>query len=128
MDDLVELDMVDFDVILCMDWLHFFYAPIDCRTGLVKFHIRNDPVIEWSRSSIVSKGHFILYLKARKLVSKVCIYSLVRVNHSSAKVPPIESVPIVKVFLKLFSNDLPESLLREKQTSARYHSTHLSNL
>ncbi|XP_049356909.1 uncharacterized protein LOC125821531 [Solanum verrucosum] len=30
--DLVELDMLDFDVILGMDWLHDFYASIDCRT------------------------------------------------------------------------------------------------
>ena len=34
--DLVELDMVDFDVILEMDWLHAYYASIDCRTHRVK--------------------------------------------------------------------------------------------
>ena len=32
MADLVELDMVDFDVILCMDCLHVCYASVDCRT------------------------------------------------------------------------------------------------
>ena len=37
MADLVELDMVDFDVILGMDWLHACYASIDCRTRVVKF-------------------------------------------------------------------------------------------
>ena len=30
--DLIELDMVDFEVILGMDWLHTCYASIDCRT------------------------------------------------------------------------------------------------
>ena len=30
--DLVELDMVDLDVILGIDWLHVCYASIDCRT------------------------------------------------------------------------------------------------
>ena len=30
--DLVELDMVDFDVILGMDWLYSSYASIDCQT------------------------------------------------------------------------------------------------
>src|SRR5688572_27127271 len=30
--DLVELEMVDFDIILGMDWLHSAYATIDCRT------------------------------------------------------------------------------------------------
>ena len=35
--DLVELNMVDFDVILWMDWLHAYYASIDYRTCKVKF-------------------------------------------------------------------------------------------
>ena len=30
--DLVEHDMLDFDVILWMDWLHPYYAYIDCKT------------------------------------------------------------------------------------------------
>lgn len=32
MDYLIELDMVDFDIIFCMDWLHSCYTPIDCKT------------------------------------------------------------------------------------------------
>uniref|UniRef100_M1DFL9 Retrotransposon protein n=1 Tax=Solanum tuberosum TaxID=4113 RepID=M1DFL9_SOLTU len=64
--DLIELDMVDFDVILGMDCLHACYASIDCRTRVVKFQFPNEPVLEWSSSSIVPKGHFISYLKARK--------------------------------------------------------------
>ena len=31
----VKLDMLDFDVILGMDWLHDFLASIDCRTRIV---------------------------------------------------------------------------------------------
>lgn len=30
--DLIVLDMIDFDVILGMDWLHAFFDSIDCRT------------------------------------------------------------------------------------------------
>ncbi|KAG5587432.1 hypothetical protein H5410_047866 [Solanum commersonii] len=55
MADLVELDMVDFDVILGMDWLHACYASIDCRTRVVRFLIPNEPVIGWSSSSTVPK-------------------------------------------------------------------------
>lgn len=47
--DLVELDMVDFDIILGMDWLHAYYASIDCRTRMVKFQFPNEPVLEWER-------------------------------------------------------------------------------
>ncbi|KAG5629471.1 hypothetical protein H5410_001188, partial [Solanum commersonii] len=47
MADLVELDMVDFNVILGMDWLDAYYASIDCRTQVVKLQFPNEPIIEW---------------------------------------------------------------------------------
>ena len=105
--DLIELDMVDFDFILGMDWLHACYASIDCRTRMVKFQFPSEPVIEWSSSSAVPKGRFISYLKARKLVSKGCIYHLVRVNDSSVEIPHFQSVPIVREFPEVFPDDLP---------------------
>ena len=37
MTDLVELDMVQFDVIFGMDWLHIYYATIYFSTRVVKF-------------------------------------------------------------------------------------------
>ena len=60
-----------------------------------------------NNSSTVSKGHFISYLKVRKLVSNGCIYHLVRVNDSSAEIPSHQSVPIVKEFPKVIAHDLP---------------------
>ena len=44
--ELIELDMVDFDIILGMDWLYAYYASIDCRTQVVKFQIPNELVLE----------------------------------------------------------------------------------
>ena len=46
MANLVLLAMIDIDVILGMDWLHVCYASIDCITRVLKFHIRNEPVME----------------------------------------------------------------------------------
>ncbi|KAG5571462.1 hypothetical protein H5410_061228 [Solanum commersonii] len=77
MTNLVKLDIVDFDVILGMDWLQACNASVYCRTRVVKFLFPNESLIEWSSSSAMPKGHFILYLKARKLVSKGCVYHLV---------------------------------------------------
>ena len=33
--ELVELDMLDFDIILGMDWLNTCFTSIDCRTRVV---------------------------------------------------------------------------------------------
>uniref|UniRef100_M1DKW3 Gag-pol protein n=1 Tax=Solanum tuberosum TaxID=4113 RepID=M1DKW3_SOLTU len=107
MTDLVELDMVDFDVILGMDWLHVCYASVDCRTRVVKFQFPNEPALEWKSSSTVPKGRFIPYLKARKLVSKGCVYHLVRVNDYSVEIPHIQLVSVVKEFPEVFPDDLP---------------------
>ena len=40
--DLVLLDVIDFDVILGMDWLARHYASLDCREKVVIFRIPND--------------------------------------------------------------------------------------
>ena len=80
MADLIELDIVDFDVILGMDWLYSSYASIDCRTRVVKFQFSGASVFEWYGNSMSPKNHLISYLKARKLISKGYIYHLVRVK------------------------------------------------
>lgn len=105
--DLVELNMVDFDVILGMDWLHSCYASMDCRTRKVTFRYPNEPVLEWEGSPVVPKGKFISYLRARKMISKGCLYHLVRVNDPSAESPSLQSVPVVNEFPEVFPEDLP---------------------
>lgn len=45
--DFVELDIVYFDVIYGIDWLHACFASIDYRTRVVKFQFENEPVLEW---------------------------------------------------------------------------------
>ncbi|MCF6774914.1 hypothetical protein L3H44_11015 [Corynebacterium sp. MC-12] len=56
---------------------------------------------------MVVKGRFISCLKAQKLISKGCLYHLVRVRDVESKVLPIELVPVVNEFLDVFSNELP---------------------
>ena len=38
--DLIKLDMVDFDIILGMDFLYAFYASAECKTRVVKFQFQ----------------------------------------------------------------------------------------
>lgn len=44
--DLVKFDMIDFNVILGMDFLHSCYASIDCRIQEVKFKFINELILE----------------------------------------------------------------------------------
>ncbi|WMV38160.1 hypothetical protein MTR67_031545 [Solanum verrucosum] len=53
------------------------------------------------------KGRFVSCLKARKMISKGCIYHLVRVRDMDFKTPTLESVPVVNEFLEVFPDDLP---------------------
>ena len=69
--DLVELEMVDFDVILGMGWLHSCYASVDCRTRIVRFQFPDEPILEWKGSSLAPMGRFISYLKAKKMILRV---------------------------------------------------------
>ena len=40
--DLIELTMLDFDIILGMDWLHKLYATIKYRNRVVTFQVPNE--------------------------------------------------------------------------------------
>lgn len=43
---LVELDMLDFDVILGVNLIHACYASIDCSTCVLKFQIHYEPFMD----------------------------------------------------------------------------------
>jgi len=59
MDDLIEFGMVDFDVIMGMDWLYSCFSKLDCRTTTVRFQFPIEPVIEWKGDYVVLNGRFI---------------------------------------------------------------------
>lgn len=69
MADLVDLDIVDFDINLGMDWLNASYVSINFITWVVKFQFPNEPVLEWMSSWVVTKCYLIPYLKRRKFFS-----------------------------------------------------------
>ena len=77
--------MVEFDVILGMDWLDSCYASVDCRTSIVRFQFPDEPILEWKGSILATMDRVISYLKARKMISKVYLYYLVWVKDSNSE-------------------------------------------
>jgi len=105
--DLVELEMVDFDVIMGMDWLASCYATVDCRTKMVYFHFPKEVALEWKGNIGTSRGKFISSFKAKKMMSKGYICHLVRVRNIDAEPPTLPSIPVVNEFPNVFHEDLP---------------------
>ena len=105
--DLVELEMMDFDAIMGMDWLAACYATVDCRAKAAIFHFPGEPVLEWVGNTPTPRGRFISYLKARKMIAKGCIYHIVRVRDADAEIPTLQSIPIVKEYADVFPDELP---------------------
>ena len=60
--DLVELDMVDFDAILGMNWFHACFTSIDYQTRVVKFKFPNEPVLKWKEGNSIPRGCIISFL------------------------------------------------------------------
>ncbi|XP_075092245.1 uncharacterized protein LOC142172512 [Nicotiana tabacum] len=53
--NLIELGMVDFDVIMGMDWLYLCFAKLYCRTRVMRLEFPNELVIEWKGNGVVPK-------------------------------------------------------------------------
>ncbi|KAH0700890.1 hypothetical protein KY284_015105 [Solanum tuberosum] len=105
--DLIELEIVDFDVIMGMDWLAFCYATVDCRTKMLHFHFPKEAVLEWKGNIGTPRGKFISYLKAKKMMFKGYICHLVRVKNIDVEPPTLQSIPVVNEFPDVFPEDLP---------------------
>ncbi|XP_075096273.1 uncharacterized protein LOC142174386 [Nicotiana tabacum] len=73
----------------------------------MRLELPNEPVIEWKGNGEVSKGRFISYLKASKMIKKGCIYHLVRVADTTSEVSVPKSVPVINEFLEVLPDELP---------------------
>ncbi|XP_070015780.1 uncharacterized protein [Nicotiana sylvestris] len=105
--DLIELEMVDFDVIMGMDWLSSCYAMLDCHAKIVRFQFPNEEVLEWKGSLALPVGKFISYLKAQRMIGKGCLAYLSHIINPESEPPALESVSVVREFPEVFPDDLP---------------------
>ena len=70
--DLVLLDVMDFDVILGMDWLSQHFGTVDCRRKEVIFKILNDEEFKFVGDKSSAPQNLISAITARKMLRKGC--------------------------------------------------------
>ncbi|CAN4117984.1 unnamed protein product [Withania somnifera] len=99
--------MVDFDIILGMDWLSPHRAILDCYAKTITLALPGSSPVVWRGSISHAPSGFISCLRARRLVKKGCVAYLAHVRDLRVDTHTPESVPIVSEFLDVFPTDLP---------------------
>ncbi|XP_070660579.1 uncharacterized protein [Malus domestica] len=104
--DLILLDIVDFDVILGADWLHYNRAHIDCYGKSVTFYRHGLPEVTFVGERSGVKHGVISAIRARKLLSNGCQGYLAHVVLNDVVPSSIEEVGVVRHYLDVFPDDL----------------------
>ncbi|CAJ2633781.1 unnamed protein product [Trifolium pratense] len=105
--DLVVIDMIDFDVILGMDWLSSHHATLDCYNKIVKFEIPGKPPFSFQGKPTWMPHNLISALRANKLLRRGCQGYLAVVTNIQWDEGKLEKVPIASEFPDVFPEDLP---------------------
>ncbi|XP_070020760.1 uncharacterized protein [Nicotiana sylvestris] len=105
--DLIVLDMIDFNMLMGMDWLSSCYAIVDCHAKIVKFEIPNEPSFILRGSQVPKTCKIVSFMKAQRLLNKGCLGFLAIVNDTRKETISIENVPVVREFSDVFPEDLP---------------------
>ncbi|WMV07891.1 hypothetical protein MTR67_001276 [Solanum verrucosum] len=106
-DDLVILDMTDFDIILGMTWLSPYYVVLNCTIKSVTLEILGKEKLEWEGVYKPKRTKIISSIRAKKLIGQGCLDYLAHIRDFEIEAPSIESIPVVLEFREVFSNDLP---------------------
>ena len=68
--DLIVLDLMDFDVILGMDWLASYHVTIDCHHKIARFAISGEAPFEFRGNVSTSPSKLISFLRAMHLLKR----------------------------------------------------------
>ena len=92
--DLVLLDVMDFDVILRMDWLSQHYAIVNYQRKELIFRILNVEEFKFVGDKSSAPQNLIFAITARKILRKGCQGYLALVRDTTAEKTSISDVPI----------------------------------
>lgn len=104
---MIILEMVDFNVVLGMDWLSPYHVILDCYVKTVTLAIPGVPRIEWKGDSGSYPSKVISYIHAQKLIGRGCLSYLAFIQGTNIDPPSMESIPVVQEFVEVFPTDLP---------------------
>ncbi|XP_073017793.1 uncharacterized protein [Primulina eburnea] len=105
--ELIQVNMVEFDVILGMDWLSKSHAIVDCRRKIIKLRTPSQKEITYhgkakKRKSLLSASQTWKAMKSGEIVY------LAMVNEVKEGVElKIEDIPVVQEFSDVFLEELP---------------------
>ncbi|KAH0773587.1 hypothetical protein KY290_010724 [Solanum tuberosum] len=105
--DLILLDMVDFDVILGIDWLSPYHAVLDCYAKTVTLAMLGISTLLWQGAYSHTPTWIISFMQARWLVASGCLAYLAYVRDVSRDDSSVDSIPVVREFADVFPTDLP---------------------
>ena len=99
--------MVDYDVILGMDWLSNYNATIFCRRKKVVFQLSEGEIFEYKGTPRISKWPVVFAMKASKMLIKGCVGYLASIVDTTIKVVTEQSdVCVICRFLDVFLEEL----------------------
>nr|XP_016444973.1 PREDICTED: uncharacterized protein LOC107770210 [Nicotiana tabacum] len=101
--DLIVLDMIDFDMLMEIDWLSSCYVIVDCHAMIVKFEIPDEPSFILRGSQVLEIYKVAYFMKAQLLLKKGCLGLLAIVNDTRKETVSI----VVREFSDVFPEDLP---------------------
>ncbi|KAL0554261.1 hypothetical protein IC582_008178 [Cucumis melo] len=104
---LIVLDMLDFDVILGMDWLAVNHASIDCSRKEVTFNPPSMASFKFKGGGSRSLPQVISAIRASKLLSQGTWGILASVVDTREADVSLSSEPVVRDYLDVFPEELP---------------------
>ncbi|XP_070032314.1 uncharacterized protein [Nicotiana tomentosiformis] len=105
--DLLLLVMVNFDVILAMDWLSPYHVILDCHAKTVTLAMPGLPRLEWQGTLDYVPRRVVSFLKEHQMVEKGCDAYLTFVRDVSINTFIVKTVLVVRDFPDVFPSDHP---------------------
>lgn len=106
--DLIILDMIDYNIILGMDWLSFYHTILDYYSKTVNLAMQGVSRLDWRGILNSSPKGVISFLHSRCIIKRGCLSYLAHIHDTSiASLPLLDFIRVIHEFMDVFSMDLP---------------------